>query len=178
MTAMLLAADVKFLDIISVNIWQMLISLANLLILFLILKHFLFRPVQKILAKRGEEVGRIYTDAEAARAEAESARAEYSVKLEGADAEAEEILRRAGTKASERSEQIIAEAKAEADLLRRRAAEEIAQEKKKAINEIKDDISELSIEIAEQIVAREVRDEDHRALVDRFIGELGEKSHE
>ena len=178
MTAMLLEADVRYLDVISVNFWQMLISLANLLILFLILKHFLFRPVQNILKRRGEEVGRIYTDAETAKSEAERARAEYSARLEGADAEAEEILRRAGVKANERSEEIIAEARAEADVLRRRAAEEIAQEKKKAINEIKDDISELSLEIAEQIVAREVRPEDHRALVDRFIGELGDASHE
>jgi F-type H+-transporting ATPase subunit b len=175
---MLLAADAKFLDIISVNIWQMLISLANLLILFLILKHFLFRPVQKILAKRGEEVGSLYDEAETAKSEAEAARAEYDAKLKGADAEAEEILRRAQVKANERGDEIIAEAKSEADVLRRRAAEDIAQEKKKAINEIKDDISELSIEIAEQVVAREVREEDHRALVDRFIAELGENSHE
>ena len=91
MTAMLLAADAKFLDIISVNIWQMLISLANLLILFLILKHFLFRPVQNILAKRGEEVGSLYDEAAAAKSDAEAARAEYNAKLEGADAEAEEM---------------------------------------------------------------------------------------
>ena len=178
MTAMLLAMDAKFLDIISVNFWQMLISLANLLILFLILKHFLFRPVKKVLAARDEEVGRIYSEAESARSEAESARAEYGARLEGAEAEAEELLRRAGAKASARSEEIIAEARAEVDVLRRRAADEIAQERKKAINEIKNDISEISLEIAEQIVAREVSEKDHRALVDRFIDELGEKSHE
>ena len=178
MTAMLLAADAKFLDIISVNIWQMLISLANLLILFLILKHFLFRPVQKVLAKRGEEVGSLYDEAAAAKSDAEAARAEYNAKLEGADAEAEEILRHAQLKANERGEEIVAEAKREAEQLRRRAAEDIAQEKKKAINEIKDDISELSMEIAEQVITREVREEDHRALVDRFIVELGENSHE
>ena len=34
--------SVQSLDIISVNIWQILISLANLLIMFLILKRFLF----------------------------------------------------------------------------------------------------------------------------------------
>ena len=32
------------LDIISVNIWQILISLINLLIMYLILKKFLFGP--------------------------------------------------------------------------------------------------------------------------------------
>lgn len=178
MTAMLLETNVRYLDVISVNFWQMLISLANLLILFLILKHFLFRPVQSILAKRGEEISRLYTDAETAKSEAEGARAEYSERLSGADAEAEEILRRAEAKASERGEEIVAEARDEAEVLLRRAEREIAQEKKKAINEIKNDISELSLEIAEQIVAREIRPEDHTALVDRLIGELEETSHE
>ena len=36
---------VQSLDIISVNIWQILISLANLLIIYRILSKFLFKPV-------------------------------------------------------------------------------------------------------------------------------------
>ena len=43
------------LDIISINIWQVVISLANLVILFLILKKFLFEPVKKIKAQRENE---------------------------------------------------------------------------------------------------------------------------
>ena len=40
------------LDVISVNIWQILISLANLTILFLLFKKFLFKPVKKVMEKR------------------------------------------------------------------------------------------------------------------------------
>ena len=54
------------LDIISVNLWQILISLANLVILFLILKKFLYGPVTKMLAKRREEIDTQYTEAETA----------------------------------------------------------------------------------------------------------------
>ena len=35
--------QVQTLDVISVNIWQILISLANLLLIFLILKKLLWR---------------------------------------------------------------------------------------------------------------------------------------
>ena len=174
----LLAMDAKYLDVISVNIWQMLISIANLLILFLILKRFLFRPVQRVLAARREQVERLYSDAGEAKTQAEAARAEYTERLSGAEREAEEILKRATKNANERSEEIIREAHEAVDILRCRVAEEITQEKKKAINDIKDDISGISMKIAEQVVGREIREEDHRALVDRFIGELGETSHE
>ena len=37
------------LEVISLNIWQVLISLCNLLLIFLILKKFLFKPVKKVL---------------------------------------------------------------------------------------------------------------------------------
>ena len=46
----MLLTEVQSLDIISVNIWQILISLINLLLLFLIIKKFLFKPVQNMLA--------------------------------------------------------------------------------------------------------------------------------
>ena len=42
------------LDVISVNIWHILISLANLAILFFVVKRFLFAPVSK-----GDLVGKI-----------------------------------------------------------------------------------------------------------------------
>ena len=44
------------LDVISVNIWQIVISLANLALLFLLLKKFLYQPVKRMLAKREEEM--------------------------------------------------------------------------------------------------------------------------
>ena len=40
--------SVQSLDIISVNLWQILISLANLLIITFVLKRFLFKRVQAV----------------------------------------------------------------------------------------------------------------------------------
>ena len=54
------------LEIISVNIWNILISLANLVILFLILKHFLFKPVKKVMDERAKSIQDGYDNAEKA----------------------------------------------------------------------------------------------------------------
>ena len=48
------------LEVISVNLWQILISLLNLLILFLLFKKFLFKPVNNMLAKRQSEIDEKY----------------------------------------------------------------------------------------------------------------------
>ena len=51
------------LDVISVNIWAILASLANLLILTWILKRFLFKPVKKMLDARRAAIDADYAQA-------------------------------------------------------------------------------------------------------------------
>ena len=55
------------LEVISVNLWQILISLLNLLILFLLFKKFLFKPVNDMLAKRQSEIDARYDAADEAK---------------------------------------------------------------------------------------------------------------
>ena len=69
------------LDVISVNLWQILISLANLVILFLILKKFLFKPVKKVLDQRAASVESEYSEAERAKAEAQADRDAWDEKM-------------------------------------------------------------------------------------------------
>ena len=69
------------LEIISINIWQILISLCNLLILFLVLKKFLYKPVMKVMAERQSKIDTQINDAKQDRTAAEAMRAEYEEKL-------------------------------------------------------------------------------------------------
>ena len=100
----------------------------------------------------------------------------YAAKLDRAEESAREIVSDATRRANERAEEIVREAKTEADRLRRRADEEIAQERKKALNEVKNEISDISVEIAEKVVGREIREEDHREMIDSFIRDLEDES--
>ena len=65
------------LDVISVNIWQILASLLNLVLLFLIVKYFLYKPVKNVLASRRASIDKEYSDAEEAKNKALSDKAEY-----------------------------------------------------------------------------------------------------
>lgn len=68
------------LEVISVNIWHILISLCNLLILFLIVKRFLFKPVKKALEKRDADIGERYSAANEAKRSAEADQGRLSCK--------------------------------------------------------------------------------------------------
>ena len=166
--------ETQSLDIISVNIWSILISLANLVIIFLILKKLLFKPVKKTLAARQAQVDKIYGDANAAKESAEADKAKYEQKLSQAKEDAEEILTDARERADRMSDEIISDANAKAQAKFKRAEEEIAQEKKKAMAELKNDVSSLSVDIAEKLIGREIDEKDHAELIDKFINEVNE----
>ena len=71
---------------------------------------------------------------------------------------------------------VIAERKAKADSLKQKAEADIAQERKKAVNEAKDEIGGMAMEIASKVVEREIKEADHKDLIDEFIKNVGEAS--
>lgn len=162
------------LAVISVNIWQILISLANLLILFLIIKKLLFKPVKRVLAKRQETLDESYKAAEEANAEAQKKRDELDEKLSDAQNRADEILKDATDNAKYRGEKIVEEAQERADTIIRVAQNEAELERKKASDSIKREIVDVSSALTEKMLEREINTEDHRALIDSFIEDIGD----
>lgn len=163
------------LDIISVNIWQILISLINLLIMFRILKKFLFKPVKKVVDARTEQVKSIYTDAEQSRNDANQMKNEYEQRLASARQEADSMIKTATQTAQKKGDQIVFEAKAQASHVKQKAEEEIAQQKKKMLQDVRGEISELAVDIASKVVEREISPKDYDGFVDDFIRNVGDQ---
>ena len=165
---------VQSLPIISVNIWHILISLANLVILFLLVKKFLYKPVRKMVAERKEHIAEQYRAAEEAQRCAEESKQEYSEKLAAADSECNSIIQEAEAHSQRLSNEIITDAKDKAESMLRNADTEIELEQKKAMRQLRHDAADLSVEIAEKLLARKMTDSDQDELIDSFIDELGD----
>lgn len=164
------------LDIISVNLWQILISLVNLLLIFLIVKKFLFGPVKKLMAARQAELDHQYAAADAAQKQAMENKDAWEQKLQGAEEEANAIITDATDTAKRRSEQIVSDATLRAEGIVSRAEEEAILERKKATEDMKREIVDVSAAIAEKMLEREIRVEDHRVMIDSFIEQIGEEA--
>ena len=80
------------LDVISVNIWQMLVSLANLVLIFLMVKKFLYKPVKKMLDARRSAIDSQYDEAQEAKEQALSDKKKYEEKLLTAKNEADKVI--------------------------------------------------------------------------------------
>lgn len=164
------------LDVISVNIWQILISLCNLVILFLILKKFLFKPVQKVTQTRRAELDDIYSEAKAAQTRADMNEKEWSEKLAAVKAESDTIIKNANERAARRGEEIVSDAREKADGIVREAQTQADLEHKKAQAQIKKEIADVSSSISEKVLGREISEADHRDLIERAIAEMGENN--
>lgn len=162
------------MEVISVNIWLILISLCNLLILFLILKKFLFKPVTKTLDERKKAIDADYAAAAEANSEAEKSRTEWNEKLLTAKDEASKIITDAAETAKRRSNDIIVAANDRADSIIKQAEAEAVLEKKKASSEIKKEIVGVSTELSEKVLGREINADDHKKLIDSFIDGIGD----
>ena len=162
-------------EFLNINFFTALFTLANTVLLFLVLKKFLFQPVMKMIADRQQEIDDLYSDAGKARTEAQKLEQEYRQKLEVAAQTGERMVKEAVARGQSREEEIVRQANEEADAICAKAAADIAQEKKKALNDAKNEISELALTIAGKVVGRELSGEDQSRLVDRFIDELGEQ---
>lgn len=162
------------LGIVSLNIWQILISLANLTILFLGLKKFLYKPVKAVLENRKAAIAKDYADAEEARTTATAARDEYNAKLATAHATADEIIHDATVAANRRGEKIVADAHQKAEEIVRQGEVEASMEKKKAMESIRRDITDVSAAMTEQLLKREMNEADHRNMIDEFLKDVGE----
>lgn len=159
---------------ISFDVWTALFVLINTITMFLVLKHFLFQPVMKVIKDRQDEIDDLYAQADAAKASANALEAEYQQKLSVATETSERMVKEAMARGQSREEEIIRQANAEASAIMDKAAADIAQEKKKAINDAKDEISGMAMAIAEKVVGRQLKAEDQDKLFDEFINELGD----
>lgn len=165
-----------FENFIGLNPWTALFMLCNLIIVFLVFKKFLFKPVQKMIDDRQKEIDDLYADGEQKRLEAEQLHAQYTAQLQNAKEETQKLLREANTEANQQREEILRDAKADAAAIKEKAGADIELEKKKARNDVKDEISSMAVAIAEKIVGKELSASDQQTLVEDFIRDMGEQS--
>ena len=161
-------------DFLSINLTTIIATWLNLLILFLVLKHFLFDKVNKVMEDRKNEVAETYKKADEAEERAKKLEEDYEQRISGAKEESAQMIQAATRKAQQRSDEIIAEAKVEAKGITEQARNEIERDKKIAVNKIKDDITDIAFQAAQAVIEKDLTSEDNERLIGEFIDNVGE----
>ncbi len=161
---------------ISIAPWTIIFQILNLLLLMVLFKKYLFKPVTEILEKRQAEIEGHYQEAQQAETDAKAMKADYESKMAGARQEADRVIKTATESANAMSASIVEDARTQADQLKRRAQTEIDLERRRAFDEVKGELSGIALDIASQVIEREINEKDHEAFINEFIKNVGEAS--
>ena len=145
----------------------------NLLILFLLLRIFLYKPVSKFMAEREAKFAREREQIDASRNEANVLKAQYETSMKNARLDAEAIAEERRKAAEREAEDLRKKAKQDAQGILSDAMHQAVAEREGMMNELKTQTAELAVDIAGKILEREVTQEDHQRIIDSFFDKVG-----
>ena len=143
-------------------------TIINLIVLFLLLRHFLINPVSNIMEQRRKLIADGLQNAQDTQDEANRLKAEYEEALSGAKKESAEIVDKARIDARAEYDRIVGEAGAKAGNIIENAKENVRIEREQTMKELQSQIAGLSIASAEKIVG-----DKEQNIYDQFLGEVG-----
>ncbi len=155
----------------QINLFWVIVSAANFIVFFLIVRMLAFTGLVKTLEDRRSRIEQGLADAEQARRDREYAEQERFAAITDARREANEIINRAQKVSAEAREQDIAATRDELARLRERAAAEIEAEKQRAIAELRGEVTDLALAAAGRVVGDSLTGDRQRKLVADFLAE-------
>ncbi len=147
--------------------------LVAFIILWIILAKFGWPIFDGMLEKRENTIHEALKRSEEAQIEAERTLAEYQQQLADAKAQAAQIVAEAKEMGEAVRADITKQAQEESAAMIEKAKVAIEAEKKAAMAELQHSVADLSVDVASRLVATDLNDDDHRAIIERYINEAG-----
>lgn len=153
--------------------WNLFFEIINLVILCLLLKKFLIKPVTAVMERRQAEISGGLSNARNSQAQALELKSRYEEALKDARNESRRLIEQAKQRAQEESDRILRESRARAAEMMGKAEKDVEREKEKTMSELKFHIAELALCAAGKVAGSTQRREDDLQLYDQFLKEAG-----
>ena len=156
---------------LDIDHWNFIWAAVNFILLFILLKIFLFKPVKKIMDERTRTIQDDLDAAKKSKEEAEALKKEYEDNISDAKQKAQEIIMKAHEDAESEKSAILKKSQEEADQIISDANKTIENERKRVLAQAQTQIADLAIEAASKIIGENLDDEKNRRLVDKFLSD-------
>ena len=157
---------------LGINLGYLLVQVANFLILFIVMRVWVFKPIVRMLDKRRETIDKGLEDARIAAEARANAEKEAQALLTKAQGEANLQVRQAVERAEQSAREIRTRAEKEIAELRASAAGEAEQAKLQALAEVRGQIGALAVAAAQKLIGENLDEKRQRVLVDEFFSGL------
>jgi F-type H+-transporting ATPase subunit b len=150
---------------------DVLIHALSVVVLFILLRLILWRPLSGYLSARAESVKSELDGAARAKEEAEAMKSEYESGIGDLEERGREILRESQARAGEQAKEITDGAKAQAEKMLADARDRIDAERREAVAAARREIAQLAAEMASGILRREASPGDNLSAARGFFEE-------
>ncbi len=158
---------------LEINWIEIGIHVLNVIILFVVLRLILYKPVMKFIKKREHMFADKVDELDLREKEIVRAKKEYEHMMDEAGNEAASIITNSNEMARDHAREVLDNSKEHARDLVIRAKKEIEAEKVQARMDMKTEIADMAIQIAEKVLEREVSLDDNRKIIDEFFERVG-----
>jgi F-type H+-transporting ATPase subunit b len=159
-------------NLLSIDPAVLGLQIVAFVILFLVLRKYLFRPLLEIMARREKEIADGLEAGERAKAELAVIGQERDRILASAREEGRQQVRQAVREGEEARERILAETRDEAQQIRQRARDSVELEREEAMLQLRRDVVDLALLAARQAVLTSLDESKHRQAIDDFVASL------
>ena len=161
--------------LVDLNLYQIIATICNTIILFLILRWKLFTPIKEFVDNRTKEIEDSITQAEKMKKDAGEILESYQSKIAEAQIHGREIIEDARKNAQKRADDIIQSANDESSKIKEKAYKDIEMKKEKAIRSIKGEVADMAILAAEKLINKSIDEQSGKNLIDEVINEIGDE---
>ena len=151
-------------------------TVVNLLLLFILLRIFLFKPVLGMIEKRKALIESTLSEADQKNADAASLKEQYESSLKDAKQESFQIMSDAKDRAQVQYNQIIDKANADAAQIVHQANAAAEADREKILKDAQAELAEVALAAASKLLGTTVDAVANRAMLDAFLAEAGDEA--
>jgi len=148
-------------------------TIVNILVFFLLLRIFLFKPVTQMMEKRQKAIADSLQDADDRKTEAYKLKSDYEDELKQASSQASAIIKEARDRADIEYGRILKEAKEEAAKVIADASKVIELERKKSMESAQAELAGLAMLAAAKVIGKNVDENTNKQYLGDFLKEVG-----
>lgn len=160
------------MEALGINLGYLLVQILNFLIMFVVLRAWVFIPIMTLLKRRRETIAQGLEDARVAAEARANAEQEAQVILGKAQQDAAHVVREATERAEKVALEIRVAAEHEAEKLREEAAEAAEQARIQTLAELRGQVAGLAIAAAQKLIGEALDEKRQHSLVADFFSGL------
>ena len=153
---------------------NLVFTIINLLVLYVLMKRFLFGPIIKVLDERKAMIDQQFAGAKEMEDNARELQSKYEDALKSAKEESYQIMEQARKEAKIQSERTVEDTAARVDAMLAKAQEDIRNERENAMRQMESDVASLAMEAAAKIIGKNNGTDQDLSLYDQFLEEAGD----